>query len=318
MTLNTFKNKEKMLLIVTSSIDCTVDYIIGKYSYRVKFFRLNVDELSRYEICIGDSDFWSVFDRDRKILLKSEDVASIYYRKPMFPDLREYEDVYHEMIRSDIYAVIAGIVNSFDGKVLSRPNILRTAENKIGQLIYVKKRNWIIPESFIGNKTNSQRKFLRRKSIIKPLTMGTVHNGNFCEMYQTNIFSQAEDDIALTPIYLQEYVEKQFEVRLTIINGVFFPVRIDTKDKIDWRKDYENHVYSLIDCPIDIRQKCLEMLSYYNLKFGAFDFIVTPNNEWVFLELNPNGQWLWLEKALNISISKEIIVFLEKKENEDI
>ena len=56
------------------------------------------------------------------------------------------------------------------------------------------------------------------------------------------------------------------------------------------------------------------MLSYYKLKFGAFDFIVTPNNEWVFLELNPNGQWLWLEKALNINISKEIINFLEETE----
>ena len=307
-----------MLLIITSSIDCTVDYIIDKYSYRVDFFRLNVDELSRYELSIGGDDFWSVFDRDRKILIESDNVTSIYYRKPMFPDLREYENAYHEMIRSDIYAVIAGIVNSFDGKVLSKPNILRTSENKIGQLIYAQKNGWIIPESFIGNKTNCQQAFLQRRSIIKPLTTGTVHNGNSCEIYQTNIFSQAEDDIALTPIYLQEYVEKQFEVRLTIINGVFFPVRIDTKDKVDWRKDYENHIYSIIDCPFDIQQKCLEMLSYYNLKFGAFDFIVNPDNEWVFLELNPNGQWLWLEKALNISISKEIIDFLEEKENEDI
>ena len=41
--------------------------------------------------------------------------------------------------------------------------------------------------------------------------------------------------------------------------------------------------------------------------FGAFDFIVTPENEWIFLEVNPNGQWLWLEQSLSLDISKKIL-----------
>ena len=40
---------------------------------------------------------------------------------------------------------------------------------------------------------------------------------------------------------------------------------------------------------------------------GAFDFIVTPEDKWVFLEVNPNGQWLWLEQSLNLDISKKIL-----------
>lgn len=310
------KNMKKKILIITSSIDCTVDYLIEKYSSRLEFFRFDVDVLEKYEVSIGNDDFWRVLDKGKNEYIKKDDVFSIYYRKPMFPDLKEYEEAYHQMIQSDIYAIIAGIVNSFEGKVLSKPYLLRKAENKVDQLIFAKKNNWLIPKSFIGNKTDSQKDFLQKKSIIKPLTTGKVYNGNVCEIYQTNIFSSPESCIDLTPIYLQEYVEKQYEVRVTIINENFFTIRIDTKDKVDWRRDYENHVYSLIDCPVDIRQNCLEMLSYYNLKFGAFDFIVTPNNEWVFLELNPNGQWLWLEKALNVSISKEIIAFLEEIEYE--
>ena len=31
--------------------------------------------------------------------------------------------------------------------------------------------------------------------------------------------------------------------------------------------------------------------------FGAFDFIVTPEGEHVFLEVNPAGQFLWVEEA---------------------
>jgi hypothetical protein len=30
--------------------------------------------------------------------------------------------------------------------------------------------------------------------------------------------------------------------------------------------------------------------------------IVTPEDEYVFLELNPNGQWLWLELELGLPL----------------
>lgn len=39
-----------MILIITSSVDCTVDYIMKKYS-EVDFFRVNVDEFSKYKSC---------------------------------------------------------------------------------------------------------------------------------------------------------------------------------------------------------------------------------------------------------------------------
>ena len=71
--------------------------------------------------------------------------------------------------------------------------------------------------------------------------------------------------------------------------------------------DYSNHRYSLIDCPKDIIRKCYQMMLDFNLVFGAFDFIVTPENEWIFLEINPNGQWLWLEQSLGLDISQHIL-----------
>ena len=48
----------------------------------------------------------------------------------------------------------------------------------------------------------------------------------------------------------------------------------------------------------------------FNLYFGAFDFVVNKQNEWIFLEVNPNGQWMWLEKALDIPISQHIFRYL--------
>jgi len=36
------------------------------------------------------------------------------------------------------------------------------------------------------------------------------------------------------------------------------------------------------------------------------DFIVTPNNEYVFLENNPFGQYLWLEIETGIPLTEEM------------
>ena len=144
-------------------------------------------------------------------------------------------------------------------------------------------------------------------SIIKPLTTGKTYGKNGWELYQTNMFKGIKEDISLTPIYLQQYIRKQYEVRLTIIAREVYAVRIDTKNKIDWRLDYQNHRYTLIICPEDIIKKCYQMMDDFNLIFGAFDFIVTPEDKWVFLEVNPNGQWLWLEQSLNLDISKKIL-----------
>ena len=67
----------------------------------------------------------------------------------------------------------------------------------------------------------------------------------------------------------------------------------------------------MVELPEKVKHECKMMLANYNLVFGAFDYIVTPNNNWVFLELNPNGQWLWLEEALNLDISNKIIEYLQ-------
>ena len=225
----------------------------------------------------------------------------------MLPDLRMYDPQYHLLIQRDIISIINGIVDSFCGRVITKPSILRKTENKVYQMIYASKHGWNIPKSYIGNDKMISNEYTNSLSIIKPLTTGKTYGKNGWELYQTNIFRGIEEDIDLTPVYLQHYIPKQYEVRITIIAKEVYAVRIDTKNKIDWRLDYQNHKYTLIACPENVIRKCYQMMTDFNLIFGAFDFIVTPENEWIFLEVNPNGQWLWLEQSLSLDISKKIL-----------
>ena len=137
----------KRVLIITSSIDETATYIINRYSEQAEFFRIDVDKFDEYKFCVGNKG-WSI--SSDCFFIRSEDIYSIYYRKPMLPDLSPFDPQYHLMIQRDIIAVINGIVDCFSGKVLTRPSILRKTENKVYQLMYVSKNGWNIPESYIG------------------------------------------------------------------------------------------------------------------------------------------------------------------------
>jgi hypothetical protein len=46
--------------------------------------------------------------------------------------------------------------------------------------------------------------------------------------------------------------------------------------------------------------------SEFGLVYSASDFAITPDGEWVFLEMNPNGQWGWLEEEAGLPIGEAL------------
>lgn len=300
----------KKILIITSSNDFTADYMIEKFKDKANFYRFNTDKFSDYEISICNLHNWIIKNKYWKV--KENDIDSIYFRKPVFPNLDEYDIKYHDIIRKEILTTIQGILETFKGRCLSRPSVLRKAENKIFQLNLSQDVGFTIPESLITNSNNFAKKFCINKTrIVKPLSTGKINYKNKVGIIQTNVVNKKIDIIGLEcwPVYFQQYVKKDYELRVTVVNNNFYPVRIDTTEKIDWRKRNSKNKYSLVELPLEIKKKCIEMLDLLSLKFGAFDFIVSKG-EYVFLEVNPNGQWYWLEYELNLNISDSIYNYL--------
>lgn len=299
----------KKILIITSSFDSTIDYIQQLYQKKAQFLRLNLDHLDEYKIEISNiikikSINWSV---------DFSEVASIYYRKPILPDLQAYDREFHQLMKKDLLTFLYGIVDSFEGPCLTKVYKLQKAENKILQLAAAQKIGFSIPPSLITNDKALASKFVENNnSIIKPLSLGKFYFNNMVSFIHTNLVDPKIpiNNIHLSPSYFQEYIDKDYEVRITIINSEIFCVKIETSEKIDWRKaDSKDITYSVTDVPFEIKKQCLALLVYFNLKFGAFDFLV-KDGKFIFLEVNPNGQWLWLEQELNLPISNNIFAYL--------
>lgn len=294
------------ILIITCSYDKTIDYIIEKNKYRANFFRFNVDLFADYGITISNS-YWEISYRNNTI--NSNTTLSIYYRKPTFTDTSDFAPEYRRIINSDILAIIDGLANSFSGVVLTKPYLLRQAENKIFQLIYAKSHSILMPKSFIGN--NDYWKCINDQRIIKPISVGKIETSSGIAIIQTNLMHENDsyDSPELTPVYIQEYIKKSFEVRITVVDDDFFAVKIVSDNMIDWRAG-NNNQYEIIDIPIEIK-KCIKMMMKdFQLRFGAIDYIVDVDGKWYFLEINPNGQWQWLECILGLSISDSIMNML--------
>lgn len=83
---------------------------------------------------------------------------------------------------------------------------------------------------------------------------------------------------------------------------------------VDWRRyDIPNTPHYPFTPPSEIKNKVNHLMNSFGLYFGAIDFIVSPTNEWYFLEINTMGQWLWIEDLTGLNISNSIVNFFNSK-----
>ncbi len=110
---------------------------------------------------------------------------------------------------------------------------------------------------------------------------------------------------------LQKYIEKKYELRITIIGEDVFSVKIDSQHKDETKEDWRvnncsNVNYSSIKIPDFIIQRCKNMLKQLDINFSSIDLIFGTDGDYYFLDLNPNGQWAWIDEKLNLHMSESI------------
>ncbi len=302
----------KKCLVVTSASDETADYVIEKYG-SCNFIRFNTDELSNFKISVYNEN--TIIDLGNEIINLC-DMNSIYYRKPTLPSLEDFDQLQKNIAVRDFLTFLYGFLDSFNGICLTKPSILKLAENKIYQYSMAVKCGFLIPQTLFTNDDSCANKFNINsdKLVIKSLGVGQLFFNNYVYNCHTSILNEEHiTDISRTPIFLQEFIKKEYEIRVTIINTYHIAVKIINDTEIDWRKASANDIrYEIYDAPEILIKKCLKLMNMLNIKFGAFDFLVVKE-EYYFLEVNPNGQWLLLEEVFNFKISDNIVKYLGVK-----
>jgi len=161
------------------------------------------------------------------------------------------------------------------------------------------------PDTLISNCPNEIRAFLdaQPRAIFKSFmfnvwssALGTATN------FTTTVTSEdlpSPEVLRSCPGIFQKHVAKLFEVRVTVMGRWVLAARLDsqgtTDSKVDWRVQGPEIPVEAFALPREVVGKCLALLRRLGLSFGCIDLIVTPEGEFVFLEVNQMGQFLWLE-----------------------
>ncbi len=173
-----------------------------------------------------------------------------------------------------------------------------------------------MPSTVITNDPDEARMFAAHQPggvVCKPLwnttyrVGGQPHSVWVREVGATDI----TDAVAVCPHVFQARVSKEFDARVTAVGGQLFAVRIDSPD-IDWRRRQDLMTCTSIDVPETVAQAAVAYLAEFGLNYGAFDFAVTAEGVWYFLECNPNGQWAWQPADTTRAIAHAITEQLAK------
>lgn len=116
------------------------------------------------------------------------------------------------------------------------------------------------------------------------------------------------DSIDICPIYLQEYIDKQYDIRVVVLGEQVYAFKLYSQDTDLSIEDFRGVAPHLIhheymELPDDIRQKVVAFVQSYGLFYSAIDLVMDKTGELYFIENNPNGQWLWLELLTEVKIS---------------
>ncbi|HEY9732139.1 MAG TPA: hypothetical protein V6C89_09505 [Drouetiella sp.] len=290
----------------------------------VDLFRL--DQLIRscsFSYELGALKNFSSIEKEDDVVLDLNSYFSVWYRRPGSVRATEFAEPWiGKMVESEARTAIDGIFRSLDCLWMNLPANNLACSNKLWQLQMAKKLGFSIPETLVTNNPQLVHKFFEDSNgkVIYKL-MGE----------QTNLMMPANENprgistmplrkedlpfieqVALAPHMFQRYIQKAYDLRVTVVGEEIFCTRIDSQSgrgKIDWRHDY-NVGMEAVQLPDELTEKCFELTRRLGLNYGAIDLVLTPDEDYIFLEINCGGQYLWIEDRTKQEISLSVARFL--------
>jgi glutathione synthase/RimK-type ligase-like ATP-grasp enzyme len=307
------------VLVLTQDFDPTADPVVVALGERgAEVVRVDLSYFPQ-RMTLTSSDLDGVEravlrHRDRAVDLTA--LTGVWYRRPTafaFDDAMGEAE--RQFARNEAVHGVGGILRATDCTWVNRPDLDGTAELKPYHTKLAKRLGMRTPRTLMTNDPDEVQAMLDAATgpvVYKALTGGVVHYpGGFPGGLLTTVVGDELREhlgrVRHTICTFQEYVEKAHEVRLTIIGNTYFPVVISSQSEeethVDWRGAEQLPYGGFAPLPEHVVKFSQSLMEELGLVYGALDFIVTPEGEYVFLEVNPNGQFIWMQHDLGLAMS---------------
>jgi len=323
---------QKTILLLTHSKDYyTIDRVeraIGRKGYRP--FRFNTDkfpEQVKLSIHLEEGELvLSLQEEHQQKKFYAKDVYSVWVRKIGTPYISENMDpLLRQGCTTESMEVLEIFLRIFDNRLwIDDLAVVRKAEDKLYQLRTAQSVGLVTPRTLITNDPQEVLDFyhsLRGNIVAKMITPLTVSmEGNTPFVHTSRIGPedlQHLETLRHSPMAFQEYIAKEYELRIIYVDGQLFTGAVHWQDPgeapVDWRTtEQEVFKWEHFSAPETLADKIRALMKQMGLYFGALDVILTPGGQYVFLEVNPTGEWGMLERDLGLTISEAIANALTK------
>ncbi len=227
--------------------------------------------------------------------------------QPILPDILHPDDIVNAKKENRILFQTLWQVIQPDAVWVNPPNSVTRVNSKLLQLKIASAVGMTIPKTLISNNPQDIKRFLKMHAgnvIYKSLyPMAWLKKEEARLGYTSQVaLSDLPSDAILQSIpgIFQEKIAKKYELRITYFGDDYVAVKINSQEHekaiIDWRSAPTKELsLERVTIPDKLDRLCKKMMSEFNILFGCFDFIVTPEDDYYFLEINEQGQFLWIE-----------------------
>ena len=316
------------VMILAQEGDITADQVVMSLSTRnVPIARVDLSWFPA-QLCVHAElhyGKWAGWLRTEHHAVDLGSISAIWYRNPStfaFPDALSATE--RQWAHTEAKLGLGGVLVSLDTLWVNHPSRHADAVYKPRQLALAARCGLAVPTTAVTNDPDAARTFCGTASepaVTKAFGAVSITGEGGRKVAMTQRLSGADLSdlcgVEITAHQFQDWVPKAHDARVIAIGDAMFTVAIyagSAASWLDWRTDYASLRYELMNPPEIVASGVRALMQELGLHYGALDFVVTPDGEWLFLEINPGGQYGWLEAETGAPMTAALVDLLAGEE----
>ena len=217
-------------------------------------------------------------------------------------------------------SLLAGVARVQGIHWLTHIDPLLIGESKLVQIQAARRMGLRTPRTVVTGNREHAEITLGPQVVIKPLGPGhfTTEDGAGAVVYATAVDLRDPEyaDLGPTPFLIQEQIPAQKHLRVVTVNDHCWVAELNADGRpMDWRaQDVAHQSFQMARGDYrDVRTSATSLALSLGLGYSSQDWIVTPDDVEVLLDVNPAGQWLFLPESLGSEVSQAIATWLSER-----
>jgi ATP-grasp ribosomal peptide maturase len=312
------------VLILAEDIDATADQVVRALAERgVDVHRVNTAWFPtqlRLSARLREGQWTGSLSTPTRVI-DLESVTAVWYRTPrayQFPAELSPAERAHANLEAK-YG-LGGVLSSLPVLWVNHPARLADAAYKPVQLVTAHRCGLLVPDTLITQDPHAVRGFADEgATVTKILGSNTILEEGVRKVAFTRLLGDTDladlRGIDTTTHLFQRWVPKAYEARMIVIGEHITAAAIhaaNDESYVDWRTGYDSSSYEVVEAPADVLAGIGKLMRALDLRYAALDFVITPSDDWVLLEVNAGGQMGWIEDKTGVPLTGQLADLLAR------